>query len=100
MKCVKIDIESAIPEGELQDTLWSTERKNALAKEIINAHREKADAAAAEVGGSLRTDTPPEFYIRRGSDLVAGGDFLLTASRWDVWVADDFDPARASAATR
>lgn len=96
MKCVKIDIESAIPEGELQDTLWSTERKNALAKEIINAHREKADAVAVMAGGSLRTDTPPEFYIRRGSDLVAGGDFLLTASRWDVWVPDNFDPQRAS----
>jgi|SRR6187549_1297605 len=100
MKCVKIDIESAIPQGELIDVLWSRERKNTLAKEIINSHREKADAAASAAGGSLRTDTPPEFYIRRGADLVAGGDFLLTASRWDVWVPDTFDPARASAATR
>lgn len=96
MKCVKIDVESAIPEGELLDTIWTTERKEQLAKDIINSHREKADRVATDAGGQLRTDTAPEFYIRRGSDLVAGGDFLLSASRWQVWVPDNFDPAIAS----
>lgn len=93
MKCVKIDIESAIPEGELLDGLFSTEMKNDLAKKIIDQHRHSADDAAATAGGTVRTDVAPEFYIRRGSDLVAGGDFLLTASRWDVWVPDNFEPS-------
>jgi len=100
MKCVKIDIESAIPEGELLDAVSSTEAKNRLAKQIIDSHRHRADTVAAEAGGELRTDTAPEFYIRRGSDLVDGGDFLLSASRWDVWVPDDFDPQRAAADSR
>jgi hypothetical protein len=100
MKCVKIDIESAIPEGELLDTIWSTQRKTQLAKQIIDSHRHRADAVAHEAGGELRTDRVPEFYIRRGSDLVAGGDFLLSASRWEVWVPDDFDPQRAASDSR
>lgn len=93
MKCVKIDIESAIPEGELLDGLFTTNLKEELAKKIIDQHRSRADDAAHLAGGSLRTDTVPEFYIRRGSDIVAGGDFLLTASRWDVWVPDNFEPS-------
>jgi hypothetical protein len=100
VKCVKIDVESAIPEGELADGLFSTFMKNDLAKKIIDQHRHRADEAASSVGGSVRTDRVPEFYIRRGSDLVEGGDFLLTASRWDVWVPDGFDPKRVDSASR
>lgn len=94
MKPWKIDVESAIPEGELADGLFSTQMKNELAKEIIDQHRETADKVAADAGGSLRTDRVPEFYIRRGSDIEKGGDFLLTASRWEAWVPNGFDPAR------
>lgn len=100
MKSVKIDIESAIPEGELADGLFSTQKKDELAKQIINQHRHRADEVASSAGGSLRTDRVPEFYIRRGSDLIEGGDFLLTASRWEVWVPDNFDPQRASETSR
>lgn len=92
---MKIDVESATPDGELLDAVNSTVRKNDLAKQIIDQHRHRADEVAIGAGGSLRTDTPPEFYIRRGSDLIEGGDFLLTASRWQAWVPDNFDPARA-----
>lgn len=95
MKSAKIDVESAIPEGELADGLFSTQMKNKLAKDIIDQHRHTADQIARDAGGQLRTDVAPEFYIRRGSDLIEGGDFLLTASRWDVWVPDNFDPAAA-----
>jgi hypothetical protein len=92
VKCVKIDVESAIPEGELADGLFSTQMKEELAKKIIDQHRHTADQIVDGVGGSLRTDRVPEFYIRRGSDLIEGGDFLLTASRWEAWVPDGFDP--------
>jgi hypothetical protein len=100
MKPWKIDVESAIPEGELADGLFSTQKKNELAKQIIDQHRHRADEVATSVGGQLRTDRVPEFYIRRGSDLIEGGDFLLTASRWDTWVPDNFDPERASTESR
>lgn len=100
MKPWKIDIESAIPEGELADGLFSTSMKDELAKKIIDQHRHSADAAALSAGGQLRTDKVPEFYIRRGSDLIEGGDFLLTASRWEAWVPDNFDPQRAAEASR
>jgi len=100
MKPWKIDIESAIPEGELADGLFSTEKKNELAKQIIDQHRHRADEVASSAGGELRTDRVPEFYIRRGSDLIKGGDFLLTASRWECWVPDSFDPQRAAEMTR
>ena len=100
MKIQMIDVESAIPEGELLDEIYTTEKKEKLAKAIIDQHRETADKIANEYGGQLRTDVAPEFYIRRGSDVIEGGDFLLTASRWQVWVADNFDPARAAQASR
>lgn len=93
MKCVKIDVESEIPEGELADVLFSTQKKNELARQVIESHRAQADAAARTAGGEVRTDTTPEFYIRRGSHVIEGGDFLLTASRWDVWVPDNFEPS-------
>lgn len=96
MKCVEIDVESAIPEGELADGLFSTSMKDELAKKIIDQHRHTADGIARDAGGELRTDSMPEFYIRRGSDVIEGGDFLLTASRWKVWVPDGFDPARGA----
>ncbi len=100
MKCVKIDVESAIPEGELADGLFTTNLKDKLASKIVEQHRHTADQIATDAGGSLRTDRVPEFYIRRGSDILVGGDFLLTASRWEVWVPDNFDPQRASETSR
>lgn len=100
MKCVKIDIESAIPEGELLDAVTSTASKNLLAKQVIDSHRHRADEVAEGVGGTVRTDRAPEFYIRRGSDILEGGDFLLAASRWEVWVPEGFDPMDASTASR
>lgn len=93
MKCVKIDIETATPEGELLDAVTSTQKKNDLSKKIIDSHRTRADEVAQQAGGQVRTDVPPEFYIRRGADILEGGDFLLAASRWSVWVPDNFDPA-------
>lgn len=101
MKCVKIDVETAQPESGLVDGLVSTNAKDELAKRIINQHRETADRIARDAGGELRTDRVPEWYIRRGADIVAGGeDLLLTASRWEVWVPDNFDPERAAADSR
>jgi len=96
MKTTKIDIESAIPEGEMLDVLTSTQAKNQLAKELINSHRERADRAAREVGGTVRTDWTPEWYIRRGSHVTFGGDFILAASRWQVDVPNNFDPKQAA----
>lgn len=97
MKTAKIDIESAIPEGEMMDNLTSTEMKNRLAKELIDSHRERADRAAREVGGTVRTDWTPEWYIRRGSHVTFGGYFLLCASRWMVDVPNNFDAREAAA---
>jgi len=96
MRSTLIDIESAIPEGELLDGITSTEAKERLAKELIDSHRSRADRAAREVGGTVRTDWKPQWYIRRGSHVTFGGDFILAASRWQVWVPDGFDPATAA----
>ena len=96
MKTAVIDIESAIPEGELLDGITSTRAKEILAKELINSHRERADRVAREVGGTVRTDWKPGWYIRRGSHIVFGGDFILAASRWQVNVPDNFDPEQAA----
>jgi hypothetical protein len=84
----------------LLDAVTSTYAKNRLAKQVIDSHRHRADTVAREAGGELRTDRVPEFYIRRGSDIIDGGDFLLAASRWEVWAPDNFDPKRASEASR
>lgn len=104
MKIAYIDVESARPESQLTEGLivqGGTSASQALAKQIIDLHRETADRIAREAGGELRTDHKPEFYLRRGADIVAGGeDLLLTASRWAIWVPDNFDPERASAASR
>lgn len=100
MKDVQIDVELAIPQGEIVDAVSSTFGKNVLAKDIIDRVRQRADDEAHRVGGRLHTDRIPEFYIRRGSDVIHGGDFLLVASRWWVSVPNAFDPARAAAASR
>jgi hypothetical protein len=96
VKTTKIDIESAIPEGELLDSITSTRAKEQLAKELIDSHRERADRAAREIGGTVRTDWKPQWYIRRGSHVTFGGDFILAASRWQVNVPNNFDPREAA----
>jgi hypothetical protein len=95
MKSQQIDVEVAIEEGEALDALISTGGKNVLATEIVEKHRVKAEEEVRRVGGRLRTDRAPEFYIRRGSDLINGGDFILSASRWWCEVPNVFDPAQA-----
>lgn len=99
MKDQFIDVEVPIEQGELLDAMMKGE-KDALAKEIINKHRVFADQRAAEVGGRLRLDHQPEWYIRRGSDLINGGDYILTASRWIVVVPNAFDMQHAAARSR
>lgn len=73
----------------------------AVAKRIINEHRETVNRIARDAGGELRTDRMPEIYMRIGADIVDGGEeLLLTSSRWAAWVPDNFDPQRASADSR
>lgn len=99
-KTTFLDVEVPIEQGELLDALTSTQAKNRLSAEIIEKHRVKAEEEARAVGGRLQTDTMPEWYIRRGSDLVNGGDYILTASRWTVLVPNSFDPKFAAARSR
>lgn len=100
MKAQMIDVELAVARGEIADSLFTTQDKNALATALIERVRGKAEEEARAVGGRLQTDTLPEFYIRRGSHVTFGGDYLLVASRWTVLVPDQFDMRRASAASR
>lgn len=55
--------------------------------------RHKAFAAAAEAGGYLRTDRPPQISIPRvaspASPLLSG-QYVLYASRWHVEVPETF----------
>lgn len=100
MKTTFLDVELAVDDAALVENLTTTEQKNALATDIVERCRVKADQEARAVGGRLRMDRPPEFYIRRGSDLVHGGDYLLVASRWAVDVPNAFDSGRASSLSR
>lgn len=100
MKTAQIDVEVAIEQGELMDVLTSTSEKNKVATDIVEKHRVKAEQEARAVGGRLVTDTLPQWYIRRGSDLINGGDYILTASRWTVVVPNSFDPKRAAGLSR
>lgn len=100
MKIVKIDIEQELPAGEFLDGFRSTQEKTIASKAIINQAREKADQEARLVGGRVRVDMKPEFYIRRGSHVLLGGDLMLVASRWSVEVPDSFDPHTAASASR
>jgi hypothetical protein len=100
VKEAKIDVEVAINEAGLVENLYTTERKEELSAELVEKCRVKAEAEVRLVGGRLRTDRMPEFYIRRGSDLVEGGDYLLVASRWHVDVPNSFDPQHAAARSR
>lgn len=99
-KSAKIDVEVPIPEGELLDGINSTDAKNRLATDIVEKHRVKAEQEVRAVGGSLRTDRAPEFYIRRGSDIEHGGDYILSASRWEAWVPNSFDMHNTTLGTR
>ncbi len=96
MKTQQIDVEVAIAQGDLLDALNTTADKERVSKEIIDKHRAKAEEEVRAVGGRLHTDTMPEWYIRRGSDLIEGGDYVLTASRWTCSVPNAFDPAHAA----
>lgn len=100
MKDHFIDVQVPIEHGEALDKIISTGGKNALAAEIVEKHRVKAEQEVRAVGGKLRTDRAPEFYIRRGADLVHGGDYILTASRWACTVPNSFDPEFASQRSR
>ena len=100
MKTTYVDIELPVNEAGLYENITSTAQKNALAADLVERCRVKAEQVAREVGGRLRMDRAPEFYIRRGSDLVEGGDYLLVASRWAVDVPNAFDPAHAAALSR
>jgi hypothetical protein len=96
MKDQFIDTEIPIEQGDLLDNIHTTEDKNRLAKEIIDAHRAKAEQEVRNVGGRLRTDIAPQTYIRRGADLIDGGDYLLSAMRWACVVPNAFDPKHAA----
>lgn len=100
MKIVRIDVELPVEKGEIADHLYTTEAKNRLSAALVERVRGKADEEARAVGGRLLTDSLPEFYLRRGSHVVFGGDYLLVASRWKVEVPESFDPKRAAAASR
>lgn len=100
MKEHLIDIQVPIEMGEVADTLTTTEAKNALSAEIVEMHRVKAEQEVRAVGGRLRTDSAPEFYIRRGSHVIEGGDWLITSSRWKCEVPNSFDPEFASQRSR
>lgn len=95
MKDTFLDVEVAIPSAGLADNLFTTELKDELATEVVEKCRVKADEVARGVGGRVRTDRAPEFYIRTGGDLVSGEEFLLVASRWAVRVPNAFDETRA-----
>lgn len=99
VKEVEIDIVSEIPAGEILDDITSTAGQQAVAKELIDSHRARADVVARSVGGQVRTDWKPGWYIRRGSHLIIGGDWILAASRWKVWVPNSFEPQRAAGKT-
>lgn len=92
MKDVQIDVILPIPNGEIADQIRTTVEKNMVAAEIVENSRHGAETLAARVGGRVRTDRQPEWYIRRGSHFVHGGDYLLVASRWWVTVPNWFDP--------
>jgi hypothetical protein len=95
MKDQFLDVEIAIPQGELMDDLHSTAKKDALSAALVEKARVKAEEEVRLVGGRLRTDRAPEFYIRRGSHIIDGGDFMLVASRWACVVPNSFDPTHA-----
>jgi|1185.fasta_scaffold24198_2 hypothetical protein len=92
MKDVQIDVHLEVPRGELLDDVVSTETRDKLAADIVERLRDHADQVVRRVGGQLRTDRQPEFYLRRGSHFTEGGDWLLVASRWWVTVPNWFDP--------
>lgn len=94
MKDVQIDVHLEIPRGEIADEIYTTEDKDALAAEIVERVREHAVVVARNVGGTVRTDRKPEFYIRRGTHVLSGGDWLLVASRWWVTVPNWFEPTQ------
>lgn len=96
MKRAQIDVSLEIPYGEMLDSIGSTADKNALAAALVERVRGKAEEEARRVGGRVVTDTPPEFYIRRGSHVVKGGDWFLVASRWTVDVPNAFDERHAT----
>lgn len=88
-----MDVHLEVPRGELIDEVRTTADKNAIAADLVERSRQHAEEVAGRVGGKLRTDRQPEWYIRRGSHVTEGGDFLLVASRWWVTVPNWFDPA-------
>lgn len=92
MKDVQMDVHLEVPRGELLDIITSTKDKDALAAALVERVRDHADKVARGVGGTVRTDRIPEFYIRRGAHVTDGGDWLLVASRWWVTVPNWFDP--------
>jgi hypothetical protein len=92
MKDVQIDVHLEIARGEIADHIYNTKDKNVLAAAIVERVREHAERIASGVGGTVRTDRAPEWYIRRGSHVTQGGDFLLVASRWWVTVPNWFEP--------
>lgn len=73
------------------ENMTTTEAKEAMAQELVEASRVGAEERCREVGGRLRTDSKPEWHIRRGSHILVGGDYLLVASRWQADVPNAFD---------
>lgn len=100
VKPAQIDVELEIPYGEILDQIGTTADKNVVATIVVERCRHEALRLAEEAGGSLNMARPPEFYIRRGSHVTFGGDFMLVASRWWCEMPNDFDPQRAAAMTR
>jgi hypothetical protein len=94
MKDTFLDVEVAVPSASLADNLYTTELKDELSAQLVEKCRVEAEQRAREVGGRVRTDRAPEFYIRTGGDLVTGEEFLLVASRWSVVVPNAFDMTR------
>ena len=100
MKTTFLDVLVEIDQADLLDGLTTTEKKDALSTEIVEKHRTKAEQECREAGGRLVVDTAPQFSVSRGSNVLLGGDFILTASRWTVEVPESFDPAEAAARSR
>lgn len=98
MKTAQIDVEIEMDADEIQ-----IGDRN-FARQVMERMRDKADAEARAVGGTLRTDVIPEFNtmraMRPGTSFEQAREVVLCASRWTVDVPESFDPERAAALSR
>jgi hypothetical protein len=94
---VLLEINSLDLVNRYDASLTNKAKAEELSRELAEASTEAAKAKAHHDGIRIFTDHgPTETYIRRGSHVLAGGDFLLVATRWKGEVRESFDPDRAN----